>query len=129
MIDQAHSDYQKYYQKENNNFEKWKKHKVNQNLNDDYFDSSDENSTEKVSPSSDVDPAYITLVTTYKVTQTFDDEDSDINYTYEGYQDYTLEDNRLVKSSATDKVGNSVSKDKLSELNDELQSEEYSKIQ
>lgn len=105
-------------------------YKVNyETSNDDYFDSSDENSTEKVSPSSDVDPAYITLVTTYKVTQTFDDEDSDIDYTYEGYQDYTLEDNRLVKSSVTDKVSNSVSKDKLSELNDELQSEEYSKIQ
>ncbi|WP_241957405.1 hypothetical protein [Staphylococcus equorum] len=105
-------------------------YKVNYETSDDsYFYSNDEEDTEKVSPSSDVDPAYITLVTSYKVTKTSDDEEADINYTYEGYKDYTLEDNRLVKDAITDEVNNSASKDKLSELNDELQSEGLSKIQ
>ncbi|SCT45155.1 Uncharacterised protein [Staphylococcus cohnii subsp. cohnii] len=105
-------------------------YKVNYESSDNsYFDSDKEEISEKVSPSATVDPAYITLVTSYKITKTFDDEDADVNYTYKGYEDYTLENNRLVKDDENDEVNNSSSADKLSELNDNLESEGFSKVQ
>lgn len=81
-----------------------------------------------MSPVSEVEPTYVSLITAVKVTKTGKYSDPDVSYTYQGYNNYQLEDNRLVKDDMTDKMSMTSSKDKQDELNNDLKSDGFKEI-
>ena len=94
---------------------------------DDYFND-DEKDSEKVSPVSKVEPTNITLVTAVKVTRTSEYSDPEVDYSYKGYKNYKLENNRLVKDDTTEEVSTSSDEDEMNDLHDELTSDGYKKL-
>lgn len=94
-----------------------------------FSDENEEKQSEKVSPVSEIEPTDITLATAIKVTKTGEYSDPDVKYSYEGYENYKLEDNRLVKDDTTEEISMPSSEEKLDELNNELDSDDFKKIQ
>lgn len=96
--------------------------------NDDYFGDEDKEDNEKVSPVSKIEPTNITLVTAVKVTRTSEYSDPEVDYSYKGYKNYKLEDNRLVKDDTTEEVSTSSEESEMNDLHDELTSDGYKKM-
>ncbi|MDK9858821.1 hypothetical protein [Staphylococcus equorum] len=94
-----------------------------------FSDENEEKQSEKVSPVSEIEPTDITLATAIKVTKTGEYSDPDVKYSYEGYENYKLEDNRLVKDDTTEEISMPSSEEKLDELNNELDSDDFKKFQ
>ncbi|MGW7795876.1 hypothetical protein ACWEW3_00595 [Staphylococcus xylosus] len=84
--------------------------------------------SEKVTPVSDIEPTNLTLITTAKITETGEFTDSEVKYSYEGYENYKLEGNRLVKDDTTEELSMTSSKEKLDELTKKLDSDNYKKM-
>lgn len=104
-------------------------YKIQADTADEYsFGEEEDESSEKVSPVSEVEPTYVSLITAVKVTKTGKYSDPDVSYTYQGYNNYQLEDNRLVKDDMTDKMSMTSSKDKQDELNNDLKSDGFKEI-
>ncbi|MGW8118525.1 hypothetical protein [Staphylococcus xylosus] len=93
-----------------------------------YSDEDEDKQSEKVTPVSDIEPTNLTLITTTKITETGDFTDSEVKYSYEGYENYKLEDNRLVKDDTTEELSMTSSKEKLDELTKKLDSDNYKKL-
>ncbi|MFQ3852927.1 hypothetical protein ABLV90_04440 [Staphylococcus sp. 2S1] len=89
----------------------------------------EEKQSEKVSPVSEIEPTNIILVTAIKVTKTGKYSEPNVKYSYEGYENYKLEDNRLVKDDTTEEISMPSSEEKLDELNNELDSDDFKKFQ
>ncbi|MGN4240540.1 hypothetical protein [Staphylococcus equorum] len=94
-----------------------------------FSDENEEKQSEKVSPVSEIEPTDITLVTAIKVTKTGKYSEPNVKYSYEGYENYKLEDNRLVKDDTTEEISMPSSEEKLDELNNELDSDDFKKFQ
>lgn len=92
------------------------------------FSKDDKETSEKVSPTTSTEPVNITLVTAAKVTETGEYVDTEVNYIYEGYKNYKLENNRLVKDDTTEKEDSSTKKDKMDELDTELKANGFKKL-
>ncbi|MGA4514296.1 putative DNA-binding antitoxin AbrB/MazE fold protein [Staphylococcus caledonicus] len=92
------------------------------------FSKDDKETSEKVSPTTSTEPVNITLVTAAKVTETSEYVDTEVNYIYEGYKNYKLENNRLVKDDTTEKEDSSTKKDKMDELDTELKANGFKKL-
>ncbi|MGD6769959.1 hypothetical protein VQ049_06265 [Staphylococcus arlettae] len=104
-------------------------YKIQADTADEYsFGEEEDESSEKVSPVSEVEPTYVSLITAVKVTKTGKYSDPDVSYTYQGYNNYQLEYNRLVKDDMTDKMSMTSSKDKQDELNNDLKSDGFKEI-
>lgn len=104
-------------------------YKIQAGTSDEYsFGEEEDESSEKVFPVSEVEPTYVSLITAVKVTKTGKYSDPDVSYTYQGYKNYQLEDNRLVKDDMTDKMSMTSSKDKQDELNNDLKSDGFKEI-
>lgn len=95
---------------------------------DSYFEDDEEDTSEKVSPISKAEPTTVTLVTAVKVTRTSEYSDPDVTYTYKGYKNYKLENNRLVKDDTTEEVSSTSTEDEVNDLNDELTTDGFKKI-
>ena len=93
-----------------------------------YSDEDEDKQSEKVTPVSDIEPTNLTLITTTKITETGEFTDSEVKYSYEGYENYKLEDNRLVKDDTTEELSMTSSKEKLDELTKKLDSDNYKKL-
>ena len=94
-----------------------------------FSDEDQDKQSEKVSPVSDIEPTNITLVTAVKITKTGKYSDPEVKYSYEGYENYKLENNRLVKDDTTEEVAMPSSEEKLDELNNELETDDFKKFQ
>ncbi|OXE82173.1 hypothetical protein [Staphylococcus epidermidis] len=103
-------------------------YKVSYGQNSDSFFDNDKEVNEKVSPMTSIEPTNITLVTTFKINESSKYSDPETKYSYTGYKNYKLEDNRLVKDEETDKKDSSSSKDELKDLDEDLKGDNFKKL-
>ena len=62
------------------------------------------------------------------MTRTSEYSDPEVDYSYKGYKNYKLENNRLVKDDTTEEVSTSSDEDEMNDLHDELTSDGYKKL-
>lgn len=103
-------------------------YKVDYGTRNDSFFENDKESNEKVVPASSIESTKITLITVVKVTKTGKYTDPETDYTYKGYKNYKLEDNRLIKEDTTEEESSYTHKDKLSDLDKKLKGDNFKKL-
>ena len=122
-------DSDKYTKYNTENLGNYYKVQYGESENSFFSDEDQDKQSEKVSPVSDTEPTNITLITAVKITKTGKYSDPEVKYSYEGYENYKLEDNRLVKDDTTEEMSMPSSEEKLDDLNNKLDSDDFKKIQ
>lgn len=89
----------------------------------------DDNESEKVTPTSTLEPDKYTILTTAKITDNNKYSDDTTRYKGYGYKNYTLEGKRLIKDESTAEITNNLTNEKQEDLVNELKSENFVKVE
>src|SRR5699024_5391949 len=89
----------------------------------------DDNESEKVTPTSTIEPDKYTILTTAKITDHDKYSDYTTRYKSYSYKNNKLEGKRLIKEESTKEVMNKLTNEKKEELINELKSENFVKVE